>query len=36
MKTVTVCNINIEELIYHINCKLGELGTDLMYQKNMP
>ena len=33
MKTVTVCNINIEELIYHINCKLGELGTDLMYQK---
>ena len=33
MKTVIVCNTNINELIYLIDCKLGELGTSLMYEK---
>lgn len=33
MKTVIVCNTNINELIYLIDCKLGEIGTSLIYEK---
>ena len=33
MKTVVVCNTDINELIYLIDCKLGELSTELLYEK---
>lgn len=33
MTTVVVCNTDINELLYLIDCKLGELATDFLYAK---
>lgn len=33
MKTVVVCNTDINQLLYQMECKLGDLGMDIVYEK---